>query len=759
LRDAQALAQVVCIVFDEFHGRSLASDLALAALRHRQVQQRLNVQLLVMSATLNAEPIAAFLGDAPIIEVMGRAHPVHITHQPHRDRRPVEQQVASAVAQALGQSATLPEADGDILVFLPGAAEIRRAQSACAALAQAHKLTIFALHGGLPQRAQDAAIRPCKTRKLILSTNVAETSVTIDGVSWVVDTGLAKQASQEPWSGVSRLDLQPISQAAATQRAGRAGRTRPGYCLRLYTANEMMRRPQQAPPEVMRLDLAEAQLWLADLGLPPLGALACLDAPPAEHSAAATALLARLGAISTPKAHGHAAPNDVAPLPLTLTAVGRALAQWPLHPRLGRLLYEAASLGIEALGARACALLSDTAVLHELLGQPRPQELADSDLALWLDDSARWPEPTRMMARRLEEQARRLRRQINPQVNTVSRQAQQSLLSRALWTGFVDRIARRMPPHGVVAGALPLQLASGGKAHLSAQSQVRDSVFIIALYAQAQTHSTQTQRIVQIAESVSAELLLELGGDAIVDASEVRYNPQTQRVDVLCQLSYDGLILEESRSTADAAQAGPVLFGVAQAMLKSRGWAAFLDVEALGTLRARLQIAAQYSAVCRDVVLDDATLLHCLEQICQLCTSFAEVAAHSVLDSFYKALAAPVQAALLRLTPLRVRLVGGRDLPICYAPQKPPFISAHLQDFFGSAQGPAIADKNIFLTLHLLAPNKRPVQITQDLSGFWARHYPALKKQLSRRYPRHAWPDDPIHAAPPPPHKPRRKPA
>ncbi|HET6345869.1 MAG TPA: helicase-related protein, partial [Myxococcota bacterium] len=286
------LRRVRAVVFDEFHGRSLASDLGLAALRHLQLARRPDLQLVVMSATLEAEPIATFLGDAPVLRVPGRQHPVDIAHLPHKDTRPLESQVAAAVAAQVSTGL-----EGDVLVFLPGMAEIRRAEAACRGLAARHDLLVVPLHGSLEPADQDRAVKPAPRRKVILSTNVAETSVTIDGVAVVIDSGLAREASHDPWSGIATLRLGPISQAAATQRAGRAGRTRPGRCQRLYTLVDYKNRPAHSPPELQRLDLTEMALLLAALGLPPLTELACVDPPPEAAAAAAQTLLTRLGAL------------------------------------------------------------------------------------------------------------------------------------------------------------------------------------------------------------------------------------------------------------------------------------------------------------------------------------------------------------------------------------------------------------------------------------------------------------------------------
>ena len=331
------LPQVACIIFDEFHERTLGTDVTLGALAHRRRIGLPGPALLVMSATLAAEPVADLLQQAPIVKVAGRRFPVAITHVPHRSQDPLEVQVARAVGQV---AAVVPPEGarlGHVLTFLPGARGIDRAARACAQVAARCKLAIAPLHGGLPAAAQDAAVAQGGGRRLILATNVAETSLTIEGVTHVIDAGLANIARDAPLTGVRSLITEPISQAAAIQRAGRAGRTGPGSCLRLYTLADYRQRPPFEMPEILRLDVAEAILWLSALGLPDLQALPLLDRPAPSATALALATLARLGA-------WHQAG---------ITPLGRTLLALPLHPRLGAVALAAQGLGIAALGADA----------------------------------------------------------------------------------------------------------------------------------------------------------------------------------------------------------------------------------------------------------------------------------------------------------------------------------------------------------------------------------------------------------------------
>ena len=333
------LKHVGAVVLDEFHERHLQSDLALALLKRLQSSTRPDLRIVVMSATLEAAPVAHFLDDCPSVRSAGRRFDVEIEHLTRPDERPLADQVATALRRLLADGL-----DGDVLVFLPGAAEIRRAQAACAELAAAHELLMLPLHGELAAAEQDAAVRPAERRKLILSTNVAESSVTIDGVVAVVDSGLARVASHSPWSGLPMLQVARISQASASQRAGRAGRTRAGRCLRLYTAQDLAARPAHDAPEVQRLDLADAALELHAAGVRELTSFDWFETPHTQALAAADALLNRLGALDH---DGH------------VPALGQSMLSLPLHPRLARVVVEAATRGVAQAGCLIAALISE----------------------------------------------------------------------------------------------------------------------------------------------------------------------------------------------------------------------------------------------------------------------------------------------------------------------------------------------------------------------------------------------------------------
>ncbi|NOT60540.1 MAG: ATP-dependent RNA helicase, partial [Acidobacteria bacterium] len=370
LSDAQ-LTKAGIVILDEFHERHLQADLALALLRRLQRTTRPDLKLVVMSATLEAAPVVDYL-QAETLRVEGKRFDVALEFAAREDQRPLAEQVASALQKLLAE-----KLNGDVLVFLPGAAEIRRAQAACEKLAREHDLLLLPLHGELPAAEQDRAVRSAEKRKVILSTNVAESSVTIDGVVAVIDSGLARVAEHSPWSGLGTLTTQRVSQASATQRAGRAGRTRPGRCVRLYTQQDFQARPLHEAPDIQRLDLAEATLALHAAGVTNLAAFDWFEAPAKAALEAADALLRKLGALDATGA---------------LTNTGKAMMRLPLHPRQARLLVEAERRGVAAEGCTLAALMGERDLYtRNLLGegtsQPNKtaQRIGPSDLLERLD--------------------------------------------------------------------------------------------------------------------------------------------------------------------------------------------------------------------------------------------------------------------------------------------------------------------------------------------------------------------------------------
>jgi ATP-dependent helicase HrpB len=731
------LRGVRAVVLDEFHERHLESDLLLALLARLRAGPRPELGLVVMSATLDAEPVASFLG-APRLRSEGRAFPVSIEHLPAPDERPLEKQVTSAVRRLLDEGPS-----GHVLVFLPGAAEIRRAGEALAPLAAERRVAVLPLHGELPIAEQARAVEPSSERKLVLSTNVAESSLTIEGVTGVVDSGLARVAGHSAWTGLSTLVTAKISRASAVQRAGRAGRTSEGRVLRLYTRGDFETRADHDVPELMRADLAEAALTLRAAGVESLAALRWLGAPPPASANAAEELLRLLGAVE---------PNGA------LSKVGRRLVELPLPPRLGRLVVEGERRGVGEEAALIAALVGERdtrarAAFGSRYEAPRglsgPSDLLELASLFAEADAARLADH-RVRALGLEPRAveavARARRQIVRLVRNAApappdTDAADAALLAAVLAGFPDRVARRRK-----RGERELVLANGRLAKLSEQSVVHEPMLMVAVDAEEQAGRGA---IVRWASAVTENMLLELPGDAVEMREELVWASERERVESVASMRLGAIVLDESRSAAaPSPETARVLAGAAREHPTR-----FLKSEAALRLAARLALLAEHYPKAGLAPNPELALEHALATAAENARSFAELEALDWL-SLVTAELSPEQRRLLEEeTPERVRLGGGRSVNVSYRSGQAPFVESRLQDFFGAARGPHILGGRVPLTLHLLAPNQRAVQVTTDLAGFWERHYPAIRRELMRRYPRHSWPEDGRSAEPPPPRK------
>jgi ATP-dependent helicase HrpB len=658
------LERVGVIVLDEFHERHLEGDLALALLRRLQRTERPDLRLVVMSATLHAAPIAAYLGGSRVLRSEGRQHPLEIEYTPH-SAAPLEQSVAAALER-------LRDERGHVLVFLPGAYEIRRAQTACAAIANRHGWLVLPLHGDQPPEEQDRAVAPSDRRKIILSTNVAESSITIEDVGAVIDSGLARVASHSQWSGLPMLQVGRISQASANQRAGRAGRTRAGRAIRLYPLDDFARRPAQDLPEIARSDLAPMLLLLRAMGDP---VLEWLDPPPAAALASAEELLRQL------------APT---------AALAREMARYPLHPRLARLIVEARRQGVAEDGCTAAALLSAGERLPA-----RPDHATRSDLLVLME--SQWEPRTAQIVRQI-------RRIVDP---PRQRGRDENALLRSVLAAFPDRVARRRQ------GA-ELQLASGGPAQLAPSSTVTDSEFLVAVEAEERRELKAS--LVRLASAIEPEWLLDLFPERVREVSQVEWNRSARRVEAVTALMFDGIAIEQSRGAPDPDSAA--------AMLAQKAMEADLHKsEELDAFLARAQFAG----------IAEVSVESGMRAIAAGIRSLAELDTRGLVRALEQQMTAEDRRRLNDLAPDRIRLPGGRQVRVHYEPGQPPWIASRLQDFHGMTATPTVG-RGVQVVVRLLAPNNRPVQMTTDLPGFWTRLYPTLRKELSRRYPKHKWP-------------------
>jgi ATP-dependent helicase HrpB len=753
------LGGVGAVVLDEIHERHVATDLALALLRRLQRGARPDLRVCAMSATLEAEPLREFLGggpggDGPCAGVLseGRLHPIHIEHLPEPDDRPLHEQVTGAVRRLLREGL-----EGDVLVFLPGAAEIRRAQEALAAAPGASALAVLPLHGELTLEEQTRAVRPDPARrKIILSTNVAESSITVEGVVAVVDSGLARIASHSPWTGLPTLAVAKVSQAAATQRAGRAGRTRPGRALRLYTRHDHDARRLHDLPEIARADLAETLLSLAALDAGPIADFEWYEAPPAAALGAARDLLRVLGAFDA---------SD------RLTALGRRMARLPVHPRLARLVCEGEARGVGAASCLVAALVSERDIrrgARASFGRGGRRNDGDSGEILDLVDMFRQAEAARFRAdtlRSLEldgratEAVSRAARQLGaalgrPTGPRVEGAAEDAALRLATLAAFPDRVARRR-----TAADKTVVLANGGSAELQFDPGADWLVAIDVEERSAGPRATGGRPggvAVRLAAAIEPEWLLDVCADRVEEIDALAWNPETERVERRAGLRFGALALDEAVTPAPPGEETSRI--LAEAAL-ARGLERLPGAEGLPRLLARLGLAREHgpqlgsNAALPDLAASDVAAL--LRLACVGRRGFAELAEADLAATALEALGGEAQHLLRTLAPERVTLPGGRAVAVNYVAGQPPWIESRLQDFFGMRAGPAVAGGRVPLTLHLLAPNGRAVQVTRDLASFWTQHYPALRRELGRRYPRHAWPEDGATATPPPPKPPR----
>ncbi len=520
------LRGVGAVILDEFHERHLAGDLALALLRRLQRTTRPDLKLVVMSATLAAEPVAAWLGDAPRLRSEGRRFDVAIDYLEQADERPLHEQVVAAVKRLLREGL-----DGHTLVFLPGAGEIRRAAELLQPLVESHDLLVLPLHGDLPLAEQNRAVRPSAQRKIILSTNVAETSVTIDGIAAVVDTGLARVASHSPWSGLPTLQLAKVSKASAIQRAGRAGRTREGRALRLYTRHDFESRPDHDAPEILRLDLAETLLALHGAGVGDSGAFDFFEAPAPAALEAAETLLRRLGALD---------PTG------GLSAVGKKLVRLPVHPRLGRLLVEGERRGVAQSAAAVAALIAERDIRVEARtfgGGGRSRRVSGSSDALELLERFREAEGARFAPQRLRsmgldvravdavDRARKQLARLAKNEAPAPADEEEALLLSIL-AGFPDRVAKRRTATG-----RDLVLAAGGAADNTEASVVHDAPVVVAVDVEERGRpGARRSTTVRIASSIEPEWLFDLFADEVAESDEWLWNAEAERVERVSRL-------------------------------------------------------------------------------------------------------------------------------------------------------------------------------------------------------------------------------
>jgi ATP-dependent helicase HrpB len=721
LLDDVVIDEVGAVVLDEFHERTIEMDLVLGLLTRIRQTLRPDLRIVVMSATLAAEPVARLLGDCPVIHAEGRRFPVQVRYLRRGDQRSLVDLVAATVPDALRDTI------GHVLVFLPGVGEIMRSQDALASFADRNGHAIVPLFGDLPPEAQDRALAHLGCRKIILATNVAETSITIEGVTAVIDSGEARQMRVSAATGLPRLELIAISQASAEQRAGRAGRTAPGVCWRLWNEAGHALRPVAELPEVLRSDLAEPLLLLLTLG--ELEDFTWLDAPPAEAVANAHQLLHALGATDEQGA---------------LTSIGRELARLPAHPRLARLLLSGAEHGV----------LRETAVAAALLSERDPFRAADSrrrgprDYGAVRTSSDVVDRVVALQAFHSGTAVRDPDLELHPGgAHNVLRTAEQLFnlaefprspraeepavaLMEALLDAFPDRLAR------LRSGTRDRALLVGGRGvRLEASSRLRDEPLFLAI----ELNDAGGEARVRLASAVDRAWLK---GDLLRTTEELFFNPTRGQVEARLRTYWMDLMLEETPAAVSDWDAAAALLAQ-HAGQQLEKWLPAANSPA-GSFLARVRWLADAAPDLGLPPLDRDEVAAMLPECCRGLRSLEELRAANWLAQLQGRIGYERVAEVDRLAPAELVLSNGNRHSLAYEVGKPPVLAVRLQELFGLRETPRVAGNRVPVLLHILGPNLRPQQVTADLSSFWQNTYPEVKKELRRRYPKHDWPDDPL---------------
>ena len=723
LQEDPSLDAYGMVLFDEFHERSLQADLGLALCLEAQRLFRPDLRLLVMSATLNCGPVSELMGRAPLITCEGRLFPVETRYLD----QPVTGRLDLAVVQHVRRSLACD--DGSLLVFLPGMADIRRVERALLDSYLGPSVQIAPLHGELPHAMQDEAIRPAApgSRKIVLATSIAETSLTIDGVRVVIDAGWLRIPRFDPRSGLTRLETIRVTRDSAEQRRGRAGRLEPGVCYRLWTEKEQMSLAAHRPPEILEADLAPLMLDLAQWGAQSPDEFSWLTPPPPGAVAQAKELLIQLGAFS---------PSG------GLTEHGRHMAELPLHPRLAHMLINAIPLRLVDQACEIAALLSERDVLHGPSVDQKTDVRARLDVLQGEYDSGNQA-VNRNALERVRRTAQLWRRQLKrlSEKTTGDGQDRSHATGLLLALAYPDRIAQRRP--GETAS---YRLVNGQGARFRRPDPLAMEPFLVI----ADLDGGAQWADIHLAAPITYEVIESLYHDQLLNEEVVDWDERSGAVRAVCRQRLGAMILsEEAVSSPDADKIKSTLLqGIHKAGLEVLSFSRLLQ-----QWRARVMWLRRIDdprSAWPD--LSDEVLLQTLEQwlgpyVANI-TTLDRVKRLDLTMPLHALLSHEQRRRLDRLAPTHITVPSGSCLPIDYEQASSPVLEVRLQEMFGCKDTPCVADGTIPLTLHLLSPAKRPVQVTQDLAGFWKRAYHDIRKELRGRYPKHHWPEDPLSAAP-----------
>ncbi len=725
---AQSLEGVGAVVFDEFHERNLYSDVCLARATEIQQKARPDLRIIVMSATLNTRQVSSYLGECRTVRCEGRSYPVEIeylTKSPPADV-PVWELAAEATVRGFD-----PE-KGNALVFMPGAYEIQRTiQEVRSRLTS--KIMVFPLHGELPAEQQDAAVAADGPPRVIVSTNVAETSLTIEGVTLVVDSGLARIAKHDPHRGINTLLVGKISRAAADQRAGRAGRTAPGRCLRLWTQSDHEKRAAFEIPEIRRVDLSEVLLALAAMGVVDVQNFPWFEKPEAAALGHAAELLEDLGAIRNGQ----------------LTPEGHQMLKYPVHPRYGRMFVEAKRIGCEHTAALLAALTQGRNILLRAEtkdSRENREDLLQSGAISDFEVQARaWRyavknayDPGRCRSLGIHASGCRQVTLLEAQFRSLLGANDQkqstppvSSLARCVLAGFADHVAAR-----VDRGTLRCALTRGRRALLARDSVARDADLLVAAEIREIDGKDGPQTILSLATAIDVNILRELFRDDVHEQRTAFFDPQLKRVVAREDVRFRDLVVTRGRLTEPTQEEAARVMAeeVLSGRLAIESWDASVE-----QWIARLNCLADWMPELELPKIGPRERRELIAQICHGASNLRELRARPVWPIVRSWLNTQQSELLEKHAPAIINLPGGRKPRVLYSEGKQPKLAARIQDLYGVEKTFLIAGGRVALQIEILAPNHRPVQVTQDLAHFWNESYPRIKQELQRRYPRHEW--------------------
>jgi len=776
LQDDRTLANVAAVLFDEFHERNLLSDAALALLKHLQRTERPDLKIGVMSATLEAEPVAEYLesnggtGGTPVLRSEGQSFPVEVRYSSHHDERPVTEQAADVVEQIINAGEP-----GDILVFMPGMGEINATIGAIRACRVSEQLALIPLHGDLPPEQQDTAFAPNPLRKVVVATNVAETSVTIDGIRHVVDSGLARVARYDAERGIGTLFIEPISRASAEQRKGRAGRTAPGTCHRLWTESGQLNRPERNTPEIQRSDLAEVVLLLHSLGIKRAAAFDWLDKPDAQAVERAEQLLFALGALRESLTEAD------------LTAIGRQMLRLPMHPRYSRMLVEAGKYGCVPAAALCAALVSGRHLLMRLGRDDKHIQEArelfeasqESDFYTLMRayqfakksnfsvetcrrygihaQTARQVEQTFEQIMQIARQEGLLRREEGRAKSEEGAASPSAILKppssppappspaadplpRCIMTGFIDQLCLRHDQ-----GTLECDLTEGRRGTLMRESVVQNApLFVAATIREVTGRGSENLTLLGLASAVKREWIEETFPEQVTSRVEHLYDRTHKRVAAVKLVRFRDLVIHhEHQREVDPKASGRCL---AEAYRKGYFELPLFNHE-LKQLTARANLVVAVMPELEFPAFDEAAIVACLARAFEGLTLAKEAQATPLREAFLQYLAKGQLGWLDELAPTSISWPDGRKLKLLYAEPardedgqpSSPELQVKLHECFALKEHPHTCEGRLPVTLWLCAPDGKRLEATFNWPAFKANSYPKIRPSLPKKYPGVTW--------------------